>query len=174
MVGRVTPCAPRTLNLSYSAGREEINAKTQRREGAKWGKPDQSGSFNSDCIRPAKGKLFPCVFAPLRLCGKTRLHRYGLERVHGHVSRIAKPIKPQVFDSRIALNRRDSAGNVFMPFNSLTQRRQGAKTPGITGSDCRRNRSLNGTLVFMKSISSNLCASASLRLCGKTRLLFNP
>jgi hypothetical protein len=73
VVGRVTPCAPRTLNLSYSAGREEINAKTQRREGAKWGKLDKSGFFNTDCIWLAKGKFFPCVFAPLRLCVKTRM-----------------------------------------------------------------------------------------------------
>jgi hypothetical protein len=59
--------------------------------------------------------------------------------------------------------------------NSLTQRRQGAKTRRIAGSDCHRNQSLNGALVFMKSISSfNPGAFASLRLCVKTRLQHNP
>jgi hypothetical protein len=46
----------------------EINAKTQRREGAKQMKLDQSGLLNSDRSRPARETCSPCVFASLRLC----------------------------------------------------------------------------------------------------------
>jgi hypothetical protein len=61
--GRGTP-----WSRIYSAGGDEINAKTQRREGAKRMKPDPSGSQNSDRSRPARETFFPCVFASLRLC----------------------------------------------------------------------------------------------------------
>ena len=39
---------------------------------------------------------------------------------------------------------------VSLRFNSLTQRRKGAKTRRVTGSDCLHNRSLNSALVFLK------------------------
>ena len=145
------------------------NSLTQRRQGAKTRR-----ITGSDCHRnrSLNGALVfmksisssnPCAFASLRLCVKTRLHRYGLERV-------------EVFEPGIVLKQRYSARNAgFMSLNSLTQRRQGAKTRRITGSDCRPNLSSNSDLVFMKSISSfNPCAFASLRLCVKTRLQHNP
>jgi hypothetical protein len=68
----------------YSAGGDEINATpinreqaTQRREGAKRIKPDQSCSLNSDRSQPARETFFPCVFAPLRLCVEILLNNYG-------------------------------------------------------------------------------------------------
>ena len=52
----------------------------------------------------------------------------------------------------------------------LTQRRQGAKTRRTIGSDCFRIWSLNSALVFRTQSQFQPCASASLRLCVKTRL----
>ena len=53
---------------------------------------------------------------------------------------------------------------VSLLFNSLTQRRKGAKTRRVTGSDYLHNRPLNSVLVFLKRIS--VSAFAPLRLCA--------
>ena len=64
----------------YSAGGDEINAKAQRRKGAKRMKPDQSCSPNSGRDAAPAGKtFFPCVFAPLRLCVEILLNTCGLK-----------------------------------------------------------------------------------------------
>jgi hypothetical protein len=49
----------------YSVGGNEINAKTQRSEGAKRMKLDQSCLLNSNRNRPARETFFTCVLAVL-------------------------------------------------------------------------------------------------------------
>jgi hypothetical protein len=93
---------------TIQSGEEEINAKTQRRKGAKWpsrnqifldcggkrsatplwklGPQSKSGvaaalchrSPKSSWDRPAREPFFLCVFAPLRLCVETSLNICGL------------------------------------------------------------------------------------------------
>jgi hypothetical protein len=75
----------------------EINAKTQRREGAKRMKPDPSGSQKSNRRRPARETFYPCVFAPLRLCVKTwrrrtaDVHGFWKKDVCGFLPKAATP-----------------------------------------------------------------------------------
>jgi hypothetical protein len=73
----------------YSVGGNEINAKTQRSEGAKRMKLDQSCLLNSNRNRPARETFFTCVFAPLRLCVEILLNTcgFGLRRKRGLKSR---------------------------------------------------------------------------------------
>jgi len=74
----VSRCWRSSVSRVYSAGGDEFNAKTQRREDAKWMKPDPSCSLNSDRNRPAGETFVPCAFAPLRLCVENLLNPCGL------------------------------------------------------------------------------------------------